>query len=52
LSKKELEKVQKEERKIQRQKDRALVLQQKENFENDLAEMDKAKVGTKKPLIY
>ncbi|KAG0240833.1 hypothetical protein BGX31_001630 [Mortierella sp. GBA43] len=53
LSRKELDKIQKEERRIQRQKDRALVQQQKENFENDLVEMDKAKlVDTSNRISY
>ncbi|KAF8975497.1 hypothetical protein BGZ46_009074, partial [Entomortierella lignicola] len=53
LSKKELEKIQKEERRIQRVQDRALIQQQKETFEKDIVEMDKAKlVDTSNRISY
>ncbi|KAI8597383.1 SNF2 family N-terminal domain-containing protein [Dissophora ornata] len=53
LSKKELDKIQKAERKLQRVQDRALIQQQKENFESDLVEMDKAKlVDTSNRISY
>ncbi|KAG0362278.1 SNF2 family N-terminal domain-containing protein [Gamsiella multidivaricata] len=53
LSKKELDKIQKAERKAQREQDRALIQQQKENFESDMVEMDKAKlVDTSNRISY
>lgn len=45
MSKKELEKIQKAERKAQREQDRALIQQQKANFEHDMIQMDKDKVS-------
>jgi len=45
MSKKELEKIQKAERKVQREQDRALIKQQKDTFEQDLIQMDKDKVS-------
>ena len=44
MSKKDLEKIQKAERKAQREQDRALIKQQKDTFEQDLIQMDKDKV--------
>ncbi|KAF9940295.1 hypothetical protein BGZ75_000577 [Mortierella antarctica] len=45
MSKKDLEKIQKAERKVQREQDRALIKQQKETFEQDLIQMDKDKLA-------
>jgi Zn-dependent M16 (insulinase) family peptidase len=44
MSKKEQEKIEKAERKVQRENQRELIRQQKENFENDSAKMEKEKV--------
>ncbi|KAF9321074.1 hypothetical protein BG003_003837 [Podila horticola] len=53
MSKKELEKIQKAERKAQREQDRALVQQQKANFEHDMIQMDKDKlVDTSNRISY
>ncbi|KAG0297169.1 hypothetical protein BGZ98_000685, partial [Dissophora globulifera] len=53
LSRKELDKIQKAERKLQREQDRALIQQQKETFESDMVEMDKAKlVDTSNRISY
>ncbi|KAG0091456.1 hypothetical protein BGZ93_005910 [Podila epicladia] len=53
MSKKELEKIQKAERKIQREQDRALIQQQKANFEHDMIQMDKDKlVDTSNRISY
>ncbi|KAG0340855.1 hypothetical protein BG004_006257 [Podila humilis] len=45
MSKRELEKIQKAERKAQREQDRDLVKQQKDNFDQDMAKMDKDKLA-------
>ncbi|KAG0361518.1 hypothetical protein BG005_008108 [Podila minutissima] len=53
MSKKELEKIQKAERKAQREQDRALIQQQKANFEHDMIQMDKDKlVDTSNRISY
>lgn len=44
MSKKEQEKIDKAERKVQRENQRELIRQQKENFESDTAKMEKEKV--------
>ncbi|KAF9916163.1 hypothetical protein BX616_004467 [Lobosporangium transversale] len=53
LTKKDQDKLLKAERKLQREQDRALIQQQKENFEKDIVEMDKAKlVDTSNRISY
>ncbi|KAG0296510.1 hypothetical protein BGZ96_009329 [Linnemannia gamsii] len=53
MSKKEQEKIEKAERKVQRDNQRELIRQQKENFENDTAKMEKEKlVDTSNRISY
>ncbi|KAG0318700.1 hypothetical protein BGZ97_003417 [Linnemannia gamsii] len=53
MSKKEQEKIEKAERKVQRENQRELIRQQKENFENDSAKMEKEKlVDTSNRISY
>ncbi|KAF8933683.1 hypothetical protein BGZ47_010762 [Haplosporangium gracile] len=53
VTKKEQEKIEKAERKVQRENQRELIRQQKENFENDTAKMEKEKlVDTSNRISY